>query len=404
MKLYTGAEYLLIDLANSYGLDKELFSDRINWAKDNLDKLESMVMDAEEPLLFFKAVQSIRAVQAGKPVGHLVEVDATTSGIQIMSALTGCPTGALWTNLVKGDVRHDAYTQSFKTMQKYLNSTISGIDRSMIKDALMTSFYGSEAMPKRIFGADTPELSSFYNMAQKDLKGCWELRNDLLELGKTTASSHSWTLPDKFQTYIPSTEKVKIECEIDELDHHKFTHVYKEYKNEITTISLAANVIHSIDGYMVREVSRRCNYDRKHVIQVIEWITEILLERNEQVSTDTSKMVSLVHLDKFETKEEYNSLSSNQLCRLNILLYQVLDFAPTEVICIHDAYKAHPNGINGIRYWYAQILAELAESDLLSDIFTEIEGYPVKYENVKGGYGKKELATLIRQNSEYALS
>ena len=29
---YTGFEYLLIDCANAYGLDKLLFEDRIQWA------------------------------------------------------------------------------------------------------------------------------------------------------------------------------------------------------------------------------------------------------------------------------------------------------------------------------------------------------------------------------------
>ena len=80
MDYYTGFEYLLIDAANQYGLDKKLFGERIQWARDNMDVLESHVNDADTPALYLKAVQAIRKAQQGVPTGHLVGMDACCSG------------------------------------------------------------------------------------------------------------------------------------------------------------------------------------------------------------------------------------------------------------------------------------------------------------------------------------
>ncbi|AGH57559.1 RNA polymerase [Pseudoalteromonas phage pYD6-A] len=242
MTPFSGAEYLLIDAANAFGLDKEIYSKRLGWARANFNQLERFIEEADEPLLYMKAVQSIRAVQRGEAIGHLVELDATTSGIQFMSALTGCPTGAKWTNLVDPNKRYDAYTESFGALKTYLSHTAKEITRAMAKDALMTSFYGSAAEPEKVFGKDTNELDAFYTMCEKRLKGCWELRNDLLGLWNPYADDHSWTLPDGYHAYVPVKVKKKIECEIDELGH-KFTHVYESYEGTESGVSLAAKLI-----------------------------------------------------------------------------------------------------------------------------------------------------------------
>jgi len=42
MKEFTGWEYLLIDVANNFGLDKLRFEERITWANHNLSNLEEL--------------------------------------------------------------------------------------------------------------------------------------------------------------------------------------------------------------------------------------------------------------------------------------------------------------------------------------------------------------------------
>lgn len=229
MKKYSGWEYLLIDVANQYGHDKMTFEDRIKWATNNLNNLEQLADQAETKPLYAKAVMAIRKAQQGIPTGHLVGLDACCSGIQIMSALTGCVSGAEATGMVNPDERADAYTKVTKTMEGILGSAVD-ISRSNAKDATMHSFYGSKKSPKNIFGENTPELNAFYEAAHTVAPGAWELLQDLLASWNPYALSHSWKLPDGFDARVKVMKKKTARIEVDELDHSSFT--YEFYENE----------------------------------------------------------------------------------------------------------------------------------------------------------------------------
>ena len=41
MQLFNKEQYLLIDVANNYGLDKLSWNERIDWTKSNLNVLEN---------------------------------------------------------------------------------------------------------------------------------------------------------------------------------------------------------------------------------------------------------------------------------------------------------------------------------------------------------------------------
>lgn len=260
MQTFTAWQYLLIDAANAYGHDKLLFEERIQWAMDHLPELEAMAEDADTQPLYLKAVQAIRKAQKGLPTGHLVGLDATCSGIQVMSALTGCISGATATGLVDPNVRADAYTLCTKTMNDILGGGVE-VERAQAKDALMTTMYGSKAKPKEIFGEDTPELTAFYEAAQRIAPGAWDLLQTLLGAWQPYTLVHAWKLPDGYDARVKVMDKLNARIEVDELDHATFTYEFYENIGTKTGISLPANVTHSVDAYILRCVHRRCNYD-----------------------------------------------------------------------------------------------------------------------------------------------
>lgn len=229
MVRYSGFEYLLIDAANNFGLDKLRFEDRIQWARDNLDHLEDLLDQAETKPLYLKAVMAIRKAQAGQPTGHLVAMDATCSGVQIMSVLTGCIAGAKATGLVDPDRRADAYTDLNECMNGLLGGGFS-VPRKHTKQALMTSCYGSKKVPKVLFGEGTEELNAFYEAVEIVAPGAWELLQDLLASWQPFALSHAWKLPDGFDAKVKVMVKETTRIEVDELDHATFTYEY--YVNE----------------------------------------------------------------------------------------------------------------------------------------------------------------------------
>lgn len=82
MQWFTPLEYLQIDIANQFGLDKQPFEDRIAWVEANENNLEDLEPQAKKKTRYryAVAVMAYREVQAGKPTGHRVGFDACSSG------------------------------------------------------------------------------------------------------------------------------------------------------------------------------------------------------------------------------------------------------------------------------------------------------------------------------------
>ncbi len=57
------------------------------------------------------------------------------------------------------------------------------------------------------------------------------------------------------------------------------------------------------------------------------------------------------------------------------------------ILTVHDAFFASPNRMNFVRQFYRQILADIADSNLLSDILSQIVGYKVEFQKFSLGLG-----------------
>jgi hypothetical protein len=415
MKNFTGWQWLLIDAANQYGHDKKLFEERIEWTESMIAQgpgyLEAKAPMAETKPLYLKAVMAIRKAQQGIPTGHMVGVDACCSGIQVMSALTGCTAGATATGLVDPNVRADAYTSVTNEMSTILGSAVA-VSRKDAKDATMTAFYGSKLVPKALFGEDTPELDAFYRAASTVAPGAWELLQDLLASWQPYALSHGWKLPDGFDARVKVMAKREVRIEVDELDHATFTYEFFENQGSRTGLSNVANLTHSMDAYVLREMHRRCNYDREvmeHVAVLIE-----MEQINRNLGNDTqgfdagdrvvyyidqcrrSTLVSAVILPHL-TEGDMSSLDGAHLEALASLVNGMLAYQPFPLVTVHDEFKAHANNINHVRYQYKEILAEIADSEVLSDLMSQIHGTPGMSTKIN-----LQLGDLIR-GSNYGL-
>lgn len=415
MKTFTGWEYLLIDLANQFGHDKLLFEERIQWAKDNLNNLEQLADQAETKPLYIKAVMAIRKAQKGQPTGHLVGLDACCSGIQVMSALTGCISGAESTGMIDPNKRADAYTRATKEMETILGGAVN-VSREDAKQALMTSFYGSKKQPKEIFGENTPELAAFYQAAHIIGPGAWELLQDLLASWQPYALSHEWKLPDGFDARVKVMQKKKARIEIDELGHATFSYEFYENEGAKNGLSNAANMTHSVDAWILRSMHRRLNYDldqTKYVDQCIEMelvqrsiygdpTREAILEFmgpkiqyyiDQYTRSTLADAVILPHLDQATV----TCLSTEHLQALAKIVQGMLQHPPFELITVHDEFKAHANNMNQVRWMYREIMAEIADSNVIDDLLSQITGVPGTFNKLSFNLGDQ-----IRK-SEYAL-
>lgn len=414
MKNFTGFDWLLIDAANQFGFDKLTFEKRIEWATDKLTILESFTDEAEYRPLYVKSVMAIRKAQAGIPTGHMVGVDSVCSGIQIMSVLTGCVAGATATGCVDPDVRADAYTTVTKAMETALGGTID-ISRDDAKRAVMTSFYGSKAVPKALFGEDTPELAAFYKAATVVAPGAWELLQDLLASWQPYAMAHSWKMPDGFDVKIKVMDKKEVRIEVDELNHATFTYEFYENQGMKTGLSNVANMTHSVDAYILRAMHRRCNYDDVMVHDASKFIEEELISRHlygqpTAVLVDVPMDIAKYYVDQYKRSgladvvilpyldsNVVRLLSTAHLKALATITDGMLSYVPFELVTIHDEFRSHANNVNYMRYQYKEILAEIADSNVLDDLLSQINGVAGKFNKPVSNLGE-----LIR-NSNYAL-
>ncbi len=422
MKSYSAFDWICVDIANQAGHDKKLFEERIQWVKDNINQLMVIETSSKERPLYVKAVMALQNAMRGIPTGHLVGLDATCSGMSIMSVLTKCYNGCLATNLIDPDVRNDAYTMVTDAASAMLREA-NGVEEVVVsrndaKQATMTALYGSQATPKEIFGEDTPELDAFYAGLQQIAPGAVELLGDLRNAWQPFALAHKWILPDNFHAVIPVMQKIEgARVEVDELNHSTFSFDY--YVNEGTKkdLKLVANVTHSFDAYLLRSLERRCNYNRDRILDALsdlqlEMAERVAGRRTEQelcaVDTIGEQLVARwfhcgvpdARLLDYVDARLASFMDIQHLAQLNRIGQEMLAYESFEIVTVHDEFKCHPNNCNQMRKHYVSILADLARGHALEDVFKQITGHVPFYNNAMDG---NDLARMILE-SNYAIS
>ena len=205
--------------------------------------------------------------------------------------------------------------------------------------------------------------------------------------------------------------------EVDELDGVSFTYTYYVNQGQKKGISLAANTVHSVDAFVLREMHRRCNHEPLVLFFAKEALIQEQALRNQDITEaipvdeETSHKLAY-YIERYEATEQPSAailpfiqdgrdtqyLSNGHLAKLIRMTEQMDQHKAFPLVTVHDDFKSHAGNCNWVRMHYANIVAELAESNILSDIFTQIYGMPVSYNKLSN-----DLGEAIR-NSAYALS
>ena len=255
---FTPLEYLKIDMANNFSkkLDHSNFEERINWWDENQNRLNLIIDEAKNPALFYAGLQAYKCYKSNTDTGYLIGLDAASSGIQLLTILINCKTSAKTAGYIDNQ-RVDIYSTLYGRMN---NDKYS---HEQVKLAIMTSFFSSKKEPRKLFGDNTPDLKQFYNILETSLPGCRLLNLGLESLWNNNALIHEWELPDNYQVKIPVKEKVEAPFKF----LNKTRYIQKEVnKTSDNYRSLAANCVHSIDSFIVREIHRRVNYDPEQLV------------------------------------------------------------------------------------------------------------------------------------------
>ena len=245
---------LYIAIANHAGKDKLTWKKRIEWvSKQDINKIKW-----DEPILGRKALRALKDTSEGKPTGYVMSLDSTSSGIQIMAVISGCRETAKYVNCINPNIRYDLYTEVAKMMNKKLKKRIP---RKIVKEVTMTHFYNSEAWPKKLLSSE--ELKVFYEVITGLLPGAESVMNSINQCWNTEADHHSWIMPDNHTVYVPVLQEMATNYPDPEFGDIPLR--WKQAGPSDDYRSLCPNVIHSIDGYIAREMIRRCDFQLSHI-------------------------------------------------------------------------------------------------------------------------------------------
>lgn len=404
MEQFTGKQYIQIAIANHFGLDQELWEERIRFVEDNECILESLVEGAKEKYLYMKAIRAYRDGQQGLPTGYIMSLDATASGIQIMSVLSSCETTAKAVNVINEGTRKNVYADIVTEMNTVLVahgenefdflSNIAGV-----KEAGMTVFYNSKAVPRKVFGDDSPQLDAFYTVLNSLLPGAMDVLTSIDSCIDKNSLESSWTLPDGHMAYVPVMTKESMQIKIEEFNNRSFTFLQDVNKADPFNVALVANIVHSIDGYIVREVTRRCSY--KYRGEIESAYTEIAVELmrrgiKAKKATGTKRVISFAESIAVKT---LRNCETEDLVTMRTQLRYALTHNPDSVIHVHDCFMSSPNNMQIVREVFTHVLAEINTSNILETILREVtQDEELEYTKMN------TLKSSDILNSSYALS
>jgi DNA-directed RNA polymerase len=162
----SGARWLAIHVANLFGVDKVPFEQRIQWVRDNEDRILDSALDpldgmrawteADSPWCALAACFEWAGYRAmgEEYVSHLpIALDGSCNGLQNFSAMLRDPVGGKATNLVPQERPADIYTQVMTVAADRIRAAAEGgcphaafwdgqLTRDLVKQPVMTLPYG----------------------------------------------------------------------------------------------------------------------------------------------------------------------------------------------------------------------------------------------------------------------
>lgn len=388
----TGKEYLMADIACKHdkAFEKKQWDDRIAHFASLDFTNQKTFKEASNPIGLRAAYLALEDAMNGKPSGYLISLDAASSGLQLLSLLVSCPVS--WKLCGGDETIMDAYSEIFLHMNTGLN-----IDRKDVKQSIMTALYGSTATPKAVFGED---IDVFYDTMELMAPGAWDLNLGIQELwDEIDGTTYDWEMPDNFYACIETHDKEVVPFHF--LDE-EYQVVQKVNERPRFHKGLGPNLIHSVDGMIVREMYRRCTFDGRTTARVADCI---IYNKNGTTGKSADMVTRLWdhYLESgFLSVRILDYLYEDTIGLVDHLviaqLISTLPDVPFELVCVHDCFRCHPNYGDSLRKQYNTILADINDSSLLPYIASQVSNQDIKARKV----GKIPRDVIL--NANYTLS
>jgi hypothetical protein len=366
MQKLSGIEYLQADIACKYDkkMEKKTWNERIQRFHELAIFNTNMIKKASNPIGLRAAIKAYNDYRENKPTGYMISLDACSSGLQLLSVLVSCSKSF---ELCGGN--SDECVDSYTTIYDEMN--VSNIlTREVVKKAIMTAFYGSFSIPEKTFKGN---IDLFYDTIIRLAPGAWNLNIGIQELwDQISGDNYEWILPDNFHAYIETKDKVEVSFTFNGENYQVSQNVNKRpdfHKG------LGPNLIHSVDGLVVREMVRRCMFNPSKLSNIMMWMNDSVSDNGksaEMVKTlwehyTTTGFLSVRILD-YLYKDTLGLVDKDVI----VELIESMPNKSFDIVTVHDCFRCHPNYGNDVRKQYNTIIADLNDSNLLNDLVKQI--------------------------------
>ena len=281
-------------------------------------------------------------------------------------------------------------------------------NREHIKKSDMIGGYGAgEELVKKQLKVDLKEMyfdgieKIFYQAQDNVTPMVSVLKETFQSLWDDTRTQYSWTLPDYFVTDLRPMETVEIT--VNPFGQMPIKLVAKAIVPSSRNTRLGVSIIHSVDGYVARELVSRCNYDLDKCLSMLVKIDEFLMLNPDHQDSKPHAIGGIISHTVIESlaklSDDYlEPYSATELRKMRAHLIDILDNESFYIKPIHDGFGCHPNYDTIMARHYSNIMADIAGGYLLESIVEEITGK--KMQRIVGDLTEE----MVRENSFYALS
>lgn len=410
MKTLTAFEYSLKTLSNHAfkGSDKETLEVQVALGKKllpMLPQLSTMEGVKEFSTNHVLEASNIRGIMSlSKDILNnefgWVPLDTASSQSLITSAITRdsrCLNEIFHLNT---NMPSDIYTTIGEEIRATFN--LGDIPRKVIKKALMAWGYGGSAGLCSLTQTKPEQLNEVMEDIADELgfQGIYNMRQACLDAWDEDALEHSWELPDGYEIhqvitqdtfardlltgqYIYPAKRVEITLNGKQRGIDcRWSKVGKRNKRESGTRSIGANLIHSLDAFLMREIVRRCKQDFNIKPEQFKEV----IESGFSINVSDAKAADIYNMFK-----ETNVVSLNILNHLHVgdtlpsdyyeAICRIIDMLPSEgfdIRPIHDEFACLPRHANSMRRQFNHLIAELYQSTMLQYFCKQFELLDIK--------------------------
>lgn len=356
-----GVYWLRVHTANTYGLDKEPFKDRVMWSIKNSQMFLDIACDpmgniskwaySDSPYEFLASCFAWHDYHNGEPIRLPIQLDAVNSGIQFYSGLLLDKEGAEATCVI-GDKRSDLYQLVADKVNNYLKNKEYPRTKEFIDGEGKVTTVSCDIEAKSLEGKVTRAMTKRnvmtvpYSVTHRGMKmQNWEVMDKMSREGKKFWKGDDWIV-----NYLWTELTYRAIFEI-----VSGARVGQEYLRSVSDTSNCVAKWHTpIYNFPVMQPSYKRAIKR--------------------IQTPLGTLEIGVGTDKYNRGKDLSSIAANYIHSLDstLLLYCV-ENSTDNIGVIHDCFLVHPNNGDEIRKNYKEGYITIMEQSPLSMLSKEVD-------------------------------